>query len=106
MRVNQLRKICEDLHYLVGSLSAGSHNYNFGISLAGNCVLKYCLSASEGAGDKAGTSLSNGVEGVHTAHSGLHYAIGTRLLNVPADSYFNRPLLDHSHFVLFAFRIS
>ena len=105
MRVYELRKIGEDLHHLVGSLSAGSHNYHFCISLTGDCVLEYCFSASEGAGDKAGASLRNGVEGVHTAYSGLHHAVGTWLFDIPADSNFDRPLLDHCHFALFAFRV-
>ncbi|OAV74407.1 hypothetical protein Barb7_02100 [Bacteroidales bacterium Barb7] len=59
MRVVQVRKLGKYFHDFVGSLTAGSNNYDVSLRLFRNGVLHHGLARTERAGDKACTAFHN-----------------------------------------------
>ena len=105
MRVDEFRELGEDFHDLVGTLSAGCHHDNVGVTLLGDGVLEHGLSASERSRDEACTALGDRVEGVDYPDSGLHYPVRPWLLDIVFDCYLCRPFLNHCHVHVLAFGI-
>ena len=95
VRVDELRELGEDLHDLVGALSAGGHHDHVGLALLGDGVLEHGLAASERSRDESGAALGDRVEGVDAADAGLHDLLWPWFLLVGLDGDLDRPFLGH-----------
>ena len=105
MRVYEFREFSKDFHYLVRTLSAGSHHNYVSGSLLGYSVLEHGLAASERTRDEARTAFGYRVESVDDAHARFHNLLRTRFLAVALHGHLDRPFLHHSYIVLSAFGI-
>ena len=97
MGVNQFGELGEDLHYLIGTLTTGCDDYDVGLGLLGDGVLKHGLTCTEGAGDESCTTLYDGVEGINGADTCLQQLEGTGLLGIVGHGKLNGPVLYHIH---------
>ena len=95
VRVDQFGELCEDFHYLVGTLTAGGYNHDVRLSLLGNSVLKHRLTRTEGAGNKARSAFYDGVHRIYDAHTRLQQLEGTRFLFIVGHGALHGPLLYH-----------
>ena len=102
MRIDKLREFREDLHDFIGTLAAGRHDDDVGLSLLGNGVLEHGLAATERPGDKARTALGDGIERIDDTNACLHDLEWPRLLLVTLDGDLDRPFLGHGHFDVLA----
>ena len=65
MRIDQFREFSEYLHDLVGSLTAGCHDYDICLSLLCDRMLENGLSATERTGDETCTAFGDRIEGIY-----------------------------------------
>ena len=97
MGVHQFGELGEDFHNLVGTLTAGCDDYDVGLGLLRDGVLKHGLTRSKGTRDEARTTLYDGVEGVDGAHTRFQQLEGTGFLLVVGHCELHRPVLYHIH---------
>ena len=102
MRIDKLREFREDLHDFIGTLAAGRHDDDIGLSLLGNGVLEHGLAAAERPGDKARTALGDGIERIDDTNACLHDLERPGLLLVTLDGDLDGPFLCHGHINILA----
>ena len=93
--VFQFRKLNEDFHNLVSTLTAGSHNYDVGIGLFWDSVLEHSFTSTERTRDETSTTFNDRVGSVDSTHTSFQQAERTWFFCVYVDSLFHRPFLNH-----------
>ena len=97
MGVNELGELGKDFHYLIRTLTAGSDDYDIGLGLLRYSVLEHGLTCTEGTGDKACTTLYDGVNGIDYTYASLEELEGTGLVHIVGHSHLHGPTLNHVH---------
>ena len=95
MRVYQFRELRKDFHYLIGTFTTGSNNYDVRFSLLGDCMLQDCLTGTERSRDKSRTTFYNRVHCIDNTHTRFQQTIWTRFFLIIRHRLLHRPFLNH-----------